>query len=479
MSNELDKGDVVQLKIMLQTNIPSSDPKRPATLFTKSMLHQPGKTMHLTNDYPNFTDKKKYPDEWRKLPYEEVCAIFFNVKTFTEELDDVEKEHDPHEIDEIIQKNIMLTLELLFPTKFPAINNVHNSYQMMTGEEPLKTLFFNPFNSHPYSYLKIGSETYTVEKVVWLNDFMNHPRYNEYYYKYIDTDTPGDLRIISSNADITKLIQNKKITQDNLKKIMQCYESSCPPDLPMSTLNVGVNFNAESLKDRKTAEIYVMIDLVEGEINNNIKDFFCSFVGDKLGIKLEELLAKPDKKTKKQLFKHKVDKNRYLYSIKKKNTRTLTETIIEGEKTEQKDDKISPIIRRWFTEHIADDFFKNNVTISPDIYNMQDVKEILNEIYNLKITDSTLIDIIKDNNTQLYEIIDKLSNEKSVSKVSIDHFKKLNIQILTNPKTNDKLKELSKIYALVIDLLLKYNARSHGGKRSRLKRRTRKHKYFR
>ena len=91
---------------------------------------------------------------------------------------------------EISDHNISLMLEVLFPTTFPTVNDVNDSFNQnikealntklsIKGELPS---LIQPLISGiqiPYSYISINTSKYTVVKTLWLNDFLNHPRYKE------------------------------------------------------------------------------------------------------------------------------------------------------------------------------------------------------------------------------------------------------------------------------------------------------------
>jgi hypothetical protein len=106
--------------------------------------------------------------------------------------------------------NVNKLLEWIFPTVFPKPRNNYDSYSRyfnpsFNTSEPsdisfkgiLPTVITNyigdakPSFSSYYSYLKINNITYTITKVVWLNDILNHPKYNELIDEF---ETFHDLR---------------------------------------------------------------------------------------------------------------------------------------------------------------------------------------------------------------------------------------------------------------------------------------------
>jgi hypothetical protein len=144
---------------------------------------------------------------------------------------------------EIIQNNILITLNMLFPTKYPNPVNISSSFdtyiQQGTTIIPQSTSF--QLSEPQFSYIKNGGEMSTITNVVWLNDIINHPIYRNFidnFLKYISsskkeseklqktiddksnnlikrlsTETPNknqkNLKIL--DADIDKLRKNIKI----------------------------------------------------------------------------------------------------------------------------------------------------------------------------------------------------------------------------------------------------------------------------
>ena len=64
----------------------------------------------------------------------------------------------------MIEDNIMTMIEILFPTKFPVINNIHTSHQFVTLSRSLKPLDTNIGRPKMYSHLNINNNKYTINK---------------------------------------------------------------------------------------------------------------------------------------------------------------------------------------------------------------------------------------------------------------------------------------------------------------------------
>ena len=80
-------------------------------------------------------------------------------------------------------------------------------------------------------------------------------------------------------------------------------------------VNVGISYINVGESNKPTREVYFMIDLVEGEINNeNVSSIYCPYIGDYLGNQLEYLITESRNPLEN---KWAVDKNRQMFSLKK------------------------------------------------------------------------------------------------------------------------------------------------------------------
>ena len=146
------------------------------------------------NKYPYFTADVEYPkDVLKKYTTEEKMKFFFDKSKFTEVLSKELVKKIPNEDyntkHETINKNILTMLIVLFPTMYPQINNIGTSYDYIMNHYS-KYLDINSFFSGDFAYLKfpeINRKVFTVSKVLWINDFLNHPDYNVFIKKYFQT----------------------------------------------------------------------------------------------------------------------------------------------------------------------------------------------------------------------------------------------------------------------------------------------------
>jgi hypothetical protein len=198
--------DTYEIKIVFSTNIRTN----PTIEFKRSLLAGgKGEPLGL-NEYPYFTNDVKYPaNQLRQMSWNDRLDFFFNKTTFNERLgqyadaaDYLDKNSSNYfkDRDAFIQHNVKIMLEVLFPTKFPVINDLHTSYDMFANRDSFNGTFFNETLLNPtfakyFSYLKQGGQVYTFKRLIWLNDIFNHPRYNELI------DRCNQLRVWAKDAE--------------------------------------------------------------------------------------------------------------------------------------------------------------------------------------------------------------------------------------------------------------------------------------
>uniref|UniRef100_A0A6C0ASQ8 Uncharacterized protein n=1 Tax=viral metagenome TaxID=1070528 RepID=A0A6C0ASQ8_9ZZZZ len=160
------------LNIILKNIIP---PNKTDITFKGSMLYKPptkekdGSETTSTKVGENvyYSDEKYYP----KLSQSEMMKFLFDKKRFDEVMSE-QPAVDASKKEAVQKYNITATLQCLFSVGYPAINDINDSHSLLNGKAEANTLFFNPFKSH-LSYLKIGGDEYTVQRVIWLNDGYN------------------------------------------------------------------------------------------------------------------------------------------------------------------------------------------------------------------------------------------------------------------------------------------------------------------
>jgi hypothetical protein len=249
---------IESLAIKIYTNIP--DKQNQIVNFTRSMLHIPKSTNAeeegerenvILAEIPFFTIDVEYPvDKLNRLDYYERVNFFFNAGKFAEILrpyyvkEDAQPARESSDTNDnyydnrerLTRRNIMTMLEILFPTKFPVINDIHASYDFLKEKQSTRAFWFNPFQTHYFSYLKIGGSTYTIKKTVWLNDMLNHPVYRKMIVEYRKVRKWADEELYSKESKFGKPEEQIKeingkisIKLGEMKKLMEDLNNLTPP----------------------------------------------------------------------------------------------------------------------------------------------------------------------------------------------------------------------------------------------------------
>lgn len=182
--NEKKSPNIFSIKINLITN-ETKEESKPIEL-TRNMIYHPSIISKPVSHskYPFICDNIEYSAEMFKNGQspEQIVDFFFNRKTFKAYLS-LLKTQKYADSNKILEKNIMFMLQHLFPTKYPNIAKLNHSYKNIKNDTTLIAT-----GNVGYSYLDMNGSKYTVTSVVWLNDILNHPNYNElmvFMYEYI------------------------------------------------------------------------------------------------------------------------------------------------------------------------------------------------------------------------------------------------------------------------------------------------------
>ena len=353
-----DSLDIYTLKIMVETNIDNQ-----VTALTNDMLSVSSKDIDeqslnvSLNKYPYFTYKYEYPlDELRKIRnYKDRINTFFNEDEFARTISKgILRQNfvDEEEKNDLIQKNIMTMLEILLPTKFPVIDNLHTSHDYVTNFSSTYPLSFDKTKINMLSHLKLGGKEYTINKVVFYNDIINHPLYyqlvkdtmnyqnwamstgNEQYIKeplskisrgvqpelpYINYENSELIKFKQPNRVInhqkfqnyitnhSKLVNNVNYVEKYHKLMKYLYkryflnnEITADKDFSKeeieefeSILKLKTGVASIDLKDisKPTKEIYIRIEAHDEKLDDStIKDKKCYYYGEILGDKLQKMI---------------------------------------------------------------------------------------------------------------------------------------------------------------------------------------------
>lgn len=498
--------NIQKLKVTLNTNIPTHQ----SIEFTKDVLYHPEfNSFTGIEKYPYFTNKQLYPESYlSQLHYDEIVNIFFNRTKFERMLIENKPQSVNMDTDYISKTNVMTMLQLLFSTKYFIVNNIHQSLDIITHNESNHSLFYNPFNTQ-FSYVKINGNPYTVTKTVWLNDTVNHPKYNELMKAvraleddYIEKEYPpasiikekqhpfdvpvkfGDLSYRlrsdilpkyrhpyreSSNKELQKYIigtrtqpaNEKNITSEDVTKFYELFDmiyerymlNNKDVKVDEKLLDVGIdNINIGYSDSYPKKEIFVLLDLIEGEVSDdNKKEVYCPYTNDYLGNLLNNLVYK------EQSIKV-LDKPRSMYSITENKSKP-----VDNIKSSTTNNVMQP------TE--KDNNTNTNTNESPfytKIFNRteKENKDLLNKIDPVILQSKDVFSFIKDNNNELYAVIDKSVSASSKTTNFMNQIQRLNSRYQTEIKIlNDYLTTQSNILPGKIketqNDILKYELYSH------------------
>lgn len=274
------KITIDELLIRMRTNIP--DKSLVNVDFNRSMLHIPSdmrKPEGVLNTYPYFTSDIKYPSELENLEYIDRIEFFFNKQEFTKRLKPYAKEKT---LDEELtksnsEKNVLTTLKLLFPTTFPVVDNLHESYDLIIKRDstlPLWAFIKNPFyRKFYYSHLNLNGSIFTFKKVTWLNDILNNPVYQQIFIEYNRIVPPINKYIDDLSEDNNTAVENIKKSillltdgEGLFKKMLDASDATTYTKAIktlIDNLNELKNTTVSSFTENKTDAIQNNIDIIK------------------------------------------------------------------------------------------------------------------------------------------------------------------------------------------------------------------------
>ena len=577
--------DIQKLKITLNTNVKNSKPIE----FTKDVLYNPEhKSFSDIEKYPYVTTRQLYPEDYlSKLDYDKIVNIFFNKTNFEDMLNENKIKNNVNDTAYISNKNVMIMLRLLFSTKYFIVNNIHQSIDILNKNDSANSIFYNPFNTK-FSYVKINGKPHTITKAVWLNDTVNHPKYNELVnvvgkvienYKEKYPDNPEKLiaernrlesnsvkfselsynlrtRVLpklrfpyreSSNSEIQKRINMKSIStpateldkmtkkqlyqfltdkvlsaaqKEDLKDELlvlekKIYSSSSKDEyiklinqynnytnkfydtfeklynryvlnkkditLDKKLIDIGIdNINVGYDESYPKREIFVLLDLIDGEVNNeNKKDVYCPYTNEYLGDLLNNLVYNTESSKI-------VKPTKSIYSVDARTTQNTNNTSTNKPTNQPNNTSINKVNEQSSNNTIDTELFYSQV------FNKGENKQILDKMRPFLIDDN-VIDFIKKNQ-ELYAVVSKSLSTTSKKRSFIDQINRLNgrykteIDILNQSKKdpsqlpvnnknidNDILKY--EFYSTILDKVMSYENTKPiaiGGKKTKSRKSTSK-----
>lgn len=243
---------VSTLYIQLDTNT-GENGERNIQLFKRSMIKMPKmfKQPILTSEYPFFTKDVRYPKTIESADWKTKYEFFFNREIFRKKMIKITEKNkndskegfkinnspsldELYEWTQITEKhNIMVTLRALFPIpeafgkilkqSFEDIlKNKMNSRVIWDVNVQSATNIFGFMykfgiirKEHEEYFINIGGKRYEVNDVIWENDIVNHPVYNEFLLSY--REPYKDVESSSTTVEESYSTFSKKLTNELTK----------------------------------------------------------------------------------------------------------------------------------------------------------------------------------------------------------------------------------------------------------------------
>jgi hypothetical protein len=258
--------DYREIKIYLNTNLEGENKDK--ILFNSSMLIHPEITKRKSsNPYISFNSLYNY-SPLSELTLQQRVDFFFNTNTHPlllniypgiitkNVLNDNAQSRETYikQSNHIIKNNIECMLQLLFLVSPLNSISVTGSLEIVTGKIEIPNLptFYGFFNSARNVQLAINNEKYSFERLIWMNDFLNNPVYDDLFKrtkdgrgeKYIkfknwlndaiartknystkkNEGNPDDSNVKTSLTDLYESIMMKKstIVKDDIENVFKC-----------------------------------------------------------------------------------------------------------------------------------------------------------------------------------------------------------------------------------------------------------------
>jgi hypothetical protein len=476
--------EINELMIQIITNLPSDQDKPRA--FSRDMLYIPpaqsdaGSNKMYLAKYPFITADVKYPKKYLYgLNYQDRLNFFFNKNEFANVLKSRAKKNNGRKSPGVIlERNVLVMLGLLFPTSFPTVDNIGMSNDLLAGD--LTKTYTSRRNgllgklsgevSPAFSYLRIENKTYTVQKVVWLNDMLNHPLYSKLLEKRKATQSESDYnnRIYlnrlrefrttrkSTNADLQQMIG---ASPDQLSKFLDYvrgryldHTADINPTFDKLT-NVGVSIIADRGQTVPSREIYLMVDLLDGEISDTNTDAItCAYTGELLGNQVKYLLDHSNDESGEtwNAFRNR----NVINSISPNTPISSNQTAQDVRSRDQLNSEIN-ILQSNFEQMIASENLDNAYSAILDKYPSATARAPAKVIDFLKESSvgsaNKLYELIKEWNKSFIktnvDLLNRMSNANSTIEREIKDFKR-QLENNSNPDTIVDIQRMVDTYAL-------------------------------
>jgi len=296
--------NVEQINIMIDSNIPGKEPFK----LTSGILYHPelklGKPARLS-ELPYFTSDVRYPLKklyyLGKTSYKKILKFFFDKKYFEVKLvgfsknaseEKSEQSAKTNDVESITRHNIKVMMELLFPTTFPSIRNFSSSFnEYIKGKMETDASIKGVTSGNRFSYIKVDGKVYTVSKVTWLNDLLNHPVYKEFIDEFINYSAWA----LKETSTIGELLGKKKakllerMNSENVKDALYIKDNITAFKSNEADPKIKAELADPNFRDYEKKKFYENVD----DIIKQLDDFFKLLEGnseiDKLYSKIIEI----------------------------------------------------------------------------------------------------------------------------------------------------------------------------------------------
>jgi hypothetical protein len=276
-------GDLVKAQ---EDGKPSESLQINSTPLTLDILVLPsGMSREGLAQYPYMIEHQRIPSDklfgMLRTGYDNVVQFFFNKKWFMNTMgaDTVLIDKRDAIDGTILEDNVKLMLELLFPTIYPVPRNNFNSYgHYITHKDTsvyVKGQFADTILGTPtYTYIQLGGSKYTVTRTVWLNDVYNNPVYrvliNDYteFVEWLSEAKPRvviEIRTLINSALKSKAWQimfgGASITKDKFDEFYDIVDKS------IKTTFRGVS-KINTLDQIKNVFLQQLLEVLSTNLNN-------------------------------------------------------------------------------------------------------------------------------------------------------------------------------------------------------------------
>jgi hypothetical protein len=222
-----------------------------------------GEKKDKSEEYPLFTFDVLYPTE----RIEDLGIDFFFDKTlFMKTLKGLSRTKIDSEKHENGKQNVYTMIKVLFPTNFPTEGNIHTSFEENIQKNPIVSdesiplipkwiLKYFTKEETKFSYVKVESSPYTIYRITWVNDFINHPEYKKLININITNQKLKSRQIPKLKRELEKKVEDlHKIWEDFIDKL----EKENEYDQNKSSILKKIESNLNEYKKRSS----IMINII-------------------------------------------------------------------------------------------------------------------------------------------------------------------------------------------------------------------------